>query len=158
VKLTSYSNYTLRVLMVAAARSPALTTIGQVADGFDISKTHLVKCVHQLGAWGYLETIRGNGGGFRLSRPAGSITLGEIIRRTEEGFAVVECFDPATNACPLIDRCRLRPALQGATDAFLRTLDEVTLAEISDNGDDLLDALHLARPDAQDCATSSAFS
>ena len=151
MKLTSYSNYTLRVLMVAAARFPALTTIGEVADGFGISKTHLVKCVHQLGAWGYLETIRGNRGGFRLSRPAESISLGEIIRQTEEGFAIVECFDATTNACPLIARCRLRPALQRATDAFLRTLDHVTLAEISDNGEELLATLDLSRPRVQDC-------
>ena len=66
MKLTSYSNYTLRVLMIAAARGPELTTVRDVADGFGISKTHLVKCVHQLGARGYLETVRGNRGGFRL--------------------------------------------------------------------------------------------
>lgn len=152
MKLTSYSNYTLRVLMVAAARFPGLTTIGEVADGFGISKTHLVKCVHQLGAWGYLETVRGNKGGFRLARAAESIALGEIIRRTEDGFALVECFDPASNACPLVARCRLRPALLRATDAFLDTLDEFTLADISDNGEDILDVLHLARPALAECA------
>ena len=152
MKLTSYSNYTLRVLMVAAARFPRLTTIGEVADGFGISKTHLVKCVHQLGAWGYLETIRGNKGGFRLARPAELISLGEIIRLTEDGFFLVECFNPAANACPLIDRCRLRPALLRATDAFLETLDEFTLAEISDNGDDILKVLNLAHPRAAECA------
>ncbi len=93
MKLTSYSNYTLRVLMVAAARFPALTTIGEVAEGFAIAKTHLVKCVHQLGSWGYIETIRGNKGGFKLARPAMSISIGEIIRLTEDGFALVECFE-----------------------------------------------------------------
>lgn len=138
--------------MVAAARFPGLTTIGDVADGFGISKTHLVKCVHQLGAWGYLETVRGNKGGFRLSRPAGSIVLGEIIRRTEDGFALVECFDPTTNSCPLVERCRLRPALLRATSAFLETLDELNLADISDNGDEMLDILHLSRPTVGNCA------
>jgi Rrf2 family transcriptional regulator, nitric oxide-sensitive transcriptional repressor len=106
---------------------------------FGISKTHLVKCVHQLGARGYLETIRSNKGSFRLARLAKSISLGE-------------CFDPATNICPLMDRCRLRPALLRANDAFLETLDAFTLADISDNGDDLLDVLHLACPRAAECA------
>lgn len=138
--------------MVAAARFPGLTTIAEVADGFGISKTHLVKCVHQLGAWGYLETVRGNRGGFRLARPAELISLGEIIRLTEDGFSLVECFDPANNSCPLIARCRLRPALSRATDAFLATLDEFTLADISDNGDDILDVLHLTRPHTAECA------
>ena len=60
MRLTSYSNYTMRVLMVAAARSPALSTIREVAHSFNISEAHLVKCVHQLGTWGYLATVRGN--------------------------------------------------------------------------------------------------
>lgn len=128
-----------------------LTTVGDVADSFGISKTHLVKCVHQLGAWGYLETVRGNRGGFRLARPAELIGLGEVIRLTEEGFTIVECFDPATNTCPLIDRCRLRPALRRATDAFLEALDKFTLADISDNGDDILAILNLARTPAARC-------
>lgn len=138
--------------MVAAARFPGLSTIAEVADGFGISKTHMVKCVHQLGAWGYLETVRGNKGGFRLALPAETITLGEIIRLTEGGFSLVECFDPATNSCPLIARCRLRPALLRATGAFLAMLDEFTLADISDNGDDILDVLHMARPRLAVCA------
>jgi len=152
VKLTSYSNYTLRVLMIAAARFPALTTIGEVADSFGIAKTHLVKCVHQLGSWGFIQTVRGNKGGFRLARPAGSISIGEVVRRTEEGFALVECFQRETNTCPLIDRCRLRPALQRATNAFLGTLDEISLAEITENGGELLEALHLQRQPEPSCA------
>jgi Rrf2 family nitric oxide-sensitive transcriptional repressor len=144
MRLTAYSNYTLRVLMVAAARAPGLTTIQDVANGFAISKAHLVKCVHQLGTWGYLETVRGNGGGFRLAVPAATITLGEVIRRTEEGFSLVECFDPGDNTCPLVDRCRLRGALQRATEVFLDELDDTTLADITDNGDELLAVLELA--------------
>ena len=151
MRLTSYSNYTLRILMVAAARSPELTTIQDVADGFGISKAHLVKCVHQLGVWGFLETVRGNGGGFRLIRPADAISLGEVIRRTEDGFSLVECFDPATNTCPLVERCRLRPALERATGAFLAALDDMTLAEISDNGEDLLEVLDLPLPAVEAC-------
>jgi Rrf2 family nitric oxide-sensitive transcriptional repressor len=152
VNLTSYSNFTLRVLMIAAARSPALTTIGDVATAFDIARTHLVKCVHQLGSWGYIETVRGNGGGFRLARPAGSISIGEIIRKTEEGFDLVECFREETNTCPLIRRCLLRPALRRATAAFLNALDEITLDKIVSNGGDLLDALELARPAPPSCS------
>jgi Rrf2 family nitric oxide-sensitive transcriptional repressor len=149
--LTSYSNFTLRVLMVAAARQPALTTIADVAGAFGISKAHLTRCVHQLGQWGYIETIRGNGGGFRLARVAESISVGEVIRRTEEGFDVVECFDPEETTCPLIARCRLRPAFLRATEVFLRALDGISLADISANGDDLLDALALQPPDSS-CA------
>jgi Rrf2 family nitric oxide-sensitive transcriptional repressor len=146
MRLTSYSNYTVRVLMVAAARSPLLTTVQHVADGFAISRSHLVKCVHQLGSWGYLETVRGNGGGFRLARPAETIPLGEVIRRTEETFAIVECFEPKTNTCPFLDHCRLRQALEKATEAFLAVLDGLSIADITDNGDELLSILSLRGP------------
>ncbi|VTZ21100.1 HTH-type transcriptional regulator NsrR [Methylocella tundrae] len=148
MKLTSYSNYCLRVLMVAAARSPDLTTIQDVAIGFGVSKAHLVKCAHQLGTWGYLETVRGNKGGFRLARPANAIRLGEVIRRTEEGFELVECFDADTNTCPLIEKCKLSMALRRALEAFLAILDDITLADITTNGNDLLTVLDLQLPPA----------
>lgn len=91
MRLTAYSNFSLRTLMVAAMRAPRLTTVQEVADAFGISRAHLVKCVHRLGRWGYLENLRGNRGGFRLARPAEAITIGEVVRRTEEGFDLVEC-------------------------------------------------------------------
>ncbi|WP_084633159.1 RrF2 family transcriptional regulator [Pleomorphomonas oryzae] len=133
MRLTSYSNYSLRVLLAAAARSPRLTTIREVAEAFDLPQSHLVKCVHQLGTWGYLETVRGNGGGFRLKKSAASIPLGEVVRRTEDGLSVVECLDPETNTCPLVDRCRMSLVLRRATDAFLDVLDRLTLADVAGN-------------------------
>jgi len=133
MRLTSYSNYSLRVLLAAAARSPRLVTIREVAEAFDLPQSHLVKCVHQLGTWGYLETVRGNRGGFRLKRPAASVSLGEVVRRTEDGLSVVECLDPETNTCPLVDRCRMSQVLRRATDAFLDVLDRLTLADVAGN-------------------------
>jgi Rrf2 family nitric oxide-sensitive transcriptional repressor len=144
MKLTTYSNYTMRVLMVAAARSPELATVGEVARGFAIAETHIVKCVHSLGQWGYLETVRGRGGGFRLARPAQQIRVGEILRRTEDGFAVVECMDPATNRCLISGQCALAVALQRATEAFLNVLDALTLADICGDGARLLDLVGLS--------------
>jgi Rrf2 family nitric oxide-sensitive transcriptional repressor len=138
MRLTSYSNYSLRVLMVAAARAPQLSTIQEVADGFGISRAHLVKCVHQLGARGYLATVRGHNGGFRLARPAAEIRVGAVLRDTEDGFDLVECFDPIRNTCPLSPGCRLRAALCRAVAAFLAELDAVTLADIVDDGKALL--------------------
>ncbi len=77
--------------------------------------------------------MRGNRGGFRLNRPAASVSLGEVVRRTEDGLSVVECLDPATNTCPLIDRCRMSQVLRRATDAFLYVLDRLTLADVAGN-------------------------
>jgi Rrf2 family nitric oxide-sensitive transcriptional repressor len=143
MRLTSYSNFSLRTLMVAAMRAPKLSTVQQVADAFGISRAHLVKCVHQLGQWGYLENLRGNHGGFRLARPATEITIGEIVRRTEEGFDLVECFAPETASCPLVGRCRLSAALEKARDVFLEELDAVTIADVTTNGGEVLSILDL---------------
>lgn len=153
MRLTTYSNYSMRVLMVAAARSPSLSTIREVANSFHISEAHLVKCVHHLGGWGYLETVRGNKGGFRLARPASEIVVGEVIRHTEDGFQTVECFDPETNTCPLIGRCRLSAAIKRGTAAFLDALDQLTLADVASNGDELLSILDLTQ---SDCGEPSA--
>lgn len=150
MRLTSFSNYCVRMLMVAAVRTPMLTTIREASTKFGISDAHLVKCVHQLGSWGYLETIRGNKGGFRLAKPAEEIGLGEVIRKTEDGFKIVECFDPATNTCPLITFCRFRLALERANAAFLRELDAFTLADLTENGEALLNVLDLPPPPADD--------
>jgi Rrf2 family nitric oxide-sensitive transcriptional repressor len=142
MRLTSYSNYALRTLMVAAMRDGQLVTVNEVAEIFGISKAHLVKCVHQLGVWGYLDNVRGRNGGFRLARPAQDITVGEIIRKTEEDLDMVECFDAVTNTCPLIGLCNLGKVIKQACRAFLDVLDSVTIADISANRHEVLGALY----------------
>jgi Rrf2 family nitric oxide-sensitive transcriptional repressor len=138
VKLTSYSNYALRTLQLAAVRAPALTKVDEVARAHGISRAHITKIVHDLGRAGYLQTVRGRGGGFRLARPAGEIVVGEVIRLTEGPLDVVECFDAGTNTCPLRGVCRLSVKLQEATHAFLAVLDALTIADIAANRGDIL--------------------
>ena len=139
MRLTSYTNYALRTLMFAALDAPALVRVQDVADAHGISRTHLVKCVHPLGQWGYLDNVRGRGGGFRLARPADTITVGEIVRRTEEGFAegpVVPGASPAD--------LRLTLRFEQAQAAFLAVLDRHTIHDITFNESDLRLALGLA--------------
>ena len=141
MRLTSYTNYALRILMVASIRDGELATVQEVADAFGISKAHLVKCVHQLGVWGYLENVRGRNGGFRLAVPGSRITVGEIVRRTEDDLDLVECFNSSTNTCPLIGLCRLSDAFRRACLAFLDVLDKITIADIAANPLELSRAL-----------------
>jgi Rrf2 family nitric oxide-sensitive transcriptional repressor len=141
MRLTSYSNYALRILMIAAVRDGELVTVQDVADAFDISKAHLVKCVHNLGVWGYLHNVRGRNGGFRLAKAAARITVGELIRKTEDDLNLVECFNAATNTCPLIGICQLSDVFKLAQQAFLDVLDKVTIADIASNPRGLMKAL-----------------
>ncbi len=139
MRLTSYTNYALRTLMFAALDAPALVRVQDVADAHGISRTHLVKCVHHLGQWGYLDNVRGRGGGFRLARPADTITVGEIVRRTEEGFAEAPVVPGASPA-----DLRLTLRFEQAQAAFLAVLDRHTIHDITFNESDLRLALGLA--------------
>ncbi|MBK1698262.1 RrF2 family transcriptional regulator [Rhodovibrio salinarum] len=141
MRLKNYTNYALRTLQMAALRAPALTRVDQVAAAHGVSRAHIMKIVHELGKAGYVETVRGRGGGFRLAWDPAGITVGEIVRLTEEPIELVECFNADTNSCPLIGICRLSTTLNDAIDAFLRILDSVTIAELAGNRGDLIDRL-----------------
>ena len=131
MRVTVYSDYSLRLLMYLAVRPERLSTIKEIAEAYDISANHLMKVVHQLGLAGYVETIRGRSGGMRLGRPAAEIGLGEVIRHTEPDMDIVPCFEPENRTCPLSRACRLKSALDKARLAFMSVLDEYTLADLT---------------------------
>lgn len=133
MQLSYRADYACRVLIYLAAMDSEQSSIEEIAAAFDVSQNHLVKVVHSLGKHGFLHNTRGRGGGIRLARPPAEIILGDVIRKTETNFNVVECFDPATNRCPIHGICGLKPWLNKAMEAFLATLDDVTLADISIN-------------------------
>ncbi len=132
MKLTSWTDYSLRVLMYCAASQgrEQPVTITEIAEAHNISRSHLTKIVVALSDQGLLETTRGRGGGLRLLKPAKDIVLGEVVRKTETDFTMVECFAPATDSCRLIGHCRLMTVLQEALQSYLQVLDGVTLAEL----------------------------
>jgi Rrf2 family nitric oxide-sensitive transcriptional repressor len=129
MQLTSYSDYSLRVLIYLAVRATERATIEDIADTYGISKGHLMKVVHKLGQAGYVETARGRSGGLRLALQPEQIRIGAVIRQTEATMALVECFDPQ-GLCRIEAACGLRLILKEALGAFLQTLDGYTLADV----------------------------
>src|ERR1035437_395794 len=109
--------------MFLALKNDGLATIAEVAKAYGISKNHLMKVAHQLGIAGYVETVRGKGGGLRLARRPQDIVIGEVVRRTEPDMALVPCFAPVDASCPIFSSCALRGLLSEARDAFLSALD-----------------------------------
>ncbi len=132
MRLTQWTDYTLRVLMYCAASTERSepVTITEIAESHGISRSHLTKIVQQLAARGWLETTRGRGGGMRLALPAKDLCLGTIVRATETDFALVECFEPSLNQCRMNPNCHLKGVLNQATQSFLAVLDAVTLADL----------------------------
>ena len=116
MRLTVYTDYSLRMLMYLAVKSDGLATIAEVAVAYGISKAHLTKVAHQLGLAGFVETVRGKGGGLRLARPPTAIGLGDVVRHTEPDMALVPLLWAGARALP--DCAGLRPtrrALRGPT-------------------------------------------
>jgi|ERR1051326_595599 Rrf2 family nitric oxide-sensitive transcriptional repressor len=130
MRLTTYTDYALRVLMRLALHPERLTTIAAIANDYGISENHLMKVVHQLGRAGFVETVRGNNGGLKLGRPPAEINVGQVVRRMEPDMNLVPCFE-AANACVLTPACELRDVLGDARDAFLAVLDDCTLADLA---------------------------
>lgn len=131
MRLSEYTDYTLRVLMYCAARRPQLVTIGEIAGHHGLSKNHLMKVVNDLARQGLLATTRGRGGGLQLLVDPASIGVGDVVRASETDFRLVECFDPGTNACGLAPDCRLKHLLEDALQGYFRALDAATLADLA---------------------------
>jgi Rrf2 family nitric oxide-sensitive transcriptional repressor len=129
MRLTLWTDYALRALIYVGAKAEHLATIAEIAEIFDISKPHLMKIVNRLARQGYLGTVRGRGGGIKLARPASAIRVGAVVRDTEEDLAVMGCLS-RPGFCRIEECCVLRQALHEATDAFLKTLDGYTLADL----------------------------
>jgi Rrf2 family nitric oxide-sensitive transcriptional repressor len=140
--LTTYTDYSLRVLMYVAMRD-GLSTIQEIADAYGISKNHLMKVAFELGRHGFLETVRGRKGGLKLARPPEDINLGDVIRLTEDDFAMVECFG-AGNSCIITAPCRLKGVLAEALKAYLAVLDRYTLADLTKRNSSLARTLFAA--------------
>jgi len=130
MRLTSFTDYSLRTLLYLAANRDRLVTIQDIADLHVISKNHLMKVVYQLGLAGLVETVRGRNGGLRLGKEPKDINIGALVRTTETDFFMAECFDRATDTCPLTPNCKLKHTLNDATAAFLKVLDQQTLADM----------------------------
>lgn len=127
MRLTRYTDYAMRVLLLLAARDDGLASIGEIATAYGISQNHLMKVVQDLGKAGFLRTVRGRGGGVALARPADQIVLGHVVRQTEDGFQLVDCAN-----CLIAPACTLPRALNEATAAFIAVLDKYTIADLMD--------------------------
>jgi len=142
MRLTAFTDYSLRVLIHVATAPGGRTTIAEVASAYGISESHLVKIVHVLGRGGVLETARGRGGGIALALPSDAINVGAVVRVTEGIDLPAECFDPGKNACVISRVCRLSGVLQEAMRAFYAVLDGYTVADLVRDRAPLVAILH----------------
>lgn len=141
MRLNVQTDYALRMLMFLAARDDSIATTAEIAARFGISKNHLTKVAHALARESFVETARGRSGGLRLARSPGEISVGQVVRRLEADFAIAACFQGGKGDCLIFPACRLRGVLQDALEAFLVTLDRVTIHDLVTLNTDLKELL-----------------
>jgi len=131
MRLTTFTDYCLRALIFVALKDDGgLATIDEITQHHAINRNHLVKVVFRLSQLGYLQTLRGKGGGIRLADDPANLNLGKLIRQTEQDFSLVECFQERDCHCVIEPACVLKGALRAALDAFFDVLDGYTLADL----------------------------
>ncbi|TDL81632.1 Rrf2 family transcriptional regulator [Palleronia sediminis] len=136
MQLDKFTDYALRVMMTLAVKSPDRVSVSEIATIFGLSENHLAKIASRLSREGFATAVRGRNGGLTLARPADEITVGAIVRAMMRGNAVVECFG-SDRSCLILPACGLRTPLARAQEAFFRTLDDYTLADITASKRDL---------------------
>lgn len=142
MRLTMYTDFSLRVLIYLGTKEQGkLTTIQEISDAYNISKNHLTKVTFELGKAGFIQTVRGRGGGIRLADLPENINVGTVVRKMEDDFHIVECFDSEHNRCPISPVCGLRGVLGKALHAYLMVLDEYTLEDLLFNKEGLRELL-----------------
>ena len=130
MRLTTFTDYSLRVLIYLAIDPDRRATIGEIAAAFEVSEHHLMKVVHFLGKQRLLANVRGKGGGMALACPPAEINVGAVVRLTEAGTLPAECFDRERNTCVITPACQLRHVLNEAVEAFYAALGRYTLADL----------------------------
>ena len=145
MRLTSFTDYSLRVLIYLAASPKRHATIAEIATAYDIKLNHLTKVAHFLGREGFVTTTRGKGGGLALAREPQDIVIGAVVRKAEAPDLPAECFDREHNTCTITRICRLRSVLGDATQAFYAVLDHCTLAQLVHNGNAIAHKLRIER-------------
>lgn len=144
MRITAFTDYSLRVLIQAALRHPNRVTIDEVARAYGISRNHLIKVINELGRAGFLVTQRGRSGGFTLARPADRIAIADVVKFGEEGQPMVECFNAERNQCVITPACKLKGMLAEARRAFFDVLGRYTIADVCAKPESLLRHLGLS--------------
>jgi Rrf2 family transcriptional regulator, nitric oxide-sensitive transcriptional repressor len=145
MKLTAFTDYALRVLIYLAAKPGRRATVAEISTAYDIKTNHLTKVVHLLGKQGWVDTVRGKGGGLLLAKAPKDISVGQVVRDTEGQAVPAECFATEDSTCCIVQCCRLQGVLADAVKAFYAALDRYTLADLTRNKSELSTILFLPR-------------
>lgn len=130
MRLTKQTNYAIRILMYCDTNQGKLSQISEIAKAYNVSENFLFKILQSLVRANFVKTVRGRNGGIYLTKPAQEISVAEVIKVTEDNFAMAECFENEAAECPLLDSCGLNAAFNKALRAFFTVLEQTTIAQL----------------------------
>ena len=145
MQISLHADYAFRTLMYLAVCEPEKSSIGEIAKAYDISANHLTKVVRELGKFGFIDTLRGKGGGIKLAKLPSEINVGDVFRKMEPSLVMVECFDIKTNRCVITASCGLSELIRHALAGFMQVLDEKSLQSLIDASPNVHTLLKIAR-------------
>lgn len=130
MRLTDHTDYSLRVLMYLNEQR-RLVTLNELSEHIGVTKNNLIKVSNQLAKLDYIETSRGRTGGLTIKPDTGRKSLKDIVLSTEPSFFMAECFSGNKCDCLYLKKCSLRKTLSDALQAFLETLAQKTLDDVT---------------------------
>lgn len=130
MRLTKHTDYAFRVLIyLASMPEDRLSTVQEIAEKFDVSRSHIMKVVHKLAGAGLIHASRGQNGGIKLGRPKESVDLRAVVELMEATLMPVNCEDPV---CIIKKNCTLKNILYQAQQQFLEHVEQYTLADLAE--------------------------
>ncbi|MDQ1472618.1 MAG: Rrf2 family transcriptional regulator, nitric oxide-sensitive transcriptional repressor [Bryobacterales bacterium] len=131
LNLTLHADYSLRILLYLSEHTDRPVSTQEISEAYGISRNHLVRVVQRLQSHSFVNASVGRSGGLTLALDPAEINIGQVVRKTEPNFRIVECFEPETNTCKIAPVCKLRGVLAEALRAFVHVLDGYTLADVA---------------------------
>ena len=135
--ISTKGRYALRILVDLAEYGGAgYVTLKAIAERQEISEKYLEGIGKDLVRAGFLQALRGKGGGYRLSRPADQIRVLDVLRVMEGTLAPVACLADGSAPCPRAARCRTLPLWQGLDKVVSDYLQGFTIQDLTNSGGD----------------------
>ena len=129
MKFSTRDRYALRLMVELANRPNDLIPLKDISDKQRISLKYLEQIVTPLAKAGLVSSVRGAQGGYRLARPAGVITSGEILRAVEGELTAIPCL-ASTVDCPHRSQCHTLDFWSGLNDLINKYVDGITLEQL----------------------------
>ncbi len=142
MKISTKGRYSLRLMLdIAQHGEMSNVSIRGISERQGISTKYLEQLVSMLVRVGYLKSIRGAQGGYRLAKKPSEYTVGDILRITEGSLSPVSCLDDEVNQCPRVASCPTIGVWKGLYETINNYVDSITLEDLVNAGKKANDAL-----------------